>query len=162
KQFNLIATIPGDGLTARRPFGRRFRTFQAAANDSMCNRRHNTAPRAANGRLPLPYVNQGNHPMQRRAFLKALGGAAGWPLAARAQQPAMPVVGFLSFRSAADSLGALEPFRKGLAEVGYIEGRNVAVDYRWADPTYDPRRNRLIALSAQHAVPTLYHFRDFP
>jgi putative ABC transport system substrate-binding protein len=76
--------------------------------------------------------------MRRRDFIKVIGNAAGsWPLAARAQQPAMPVVGFLSFRSEADASDSVADFRKGLGEVGYVEGRNIAVEYRWASAHLD-------------------------
>jgi putative tryptophan/tyrosine transport system substrate-binding protein len=84
--------------------------------------------------------------VKRREFIALLGGAAAWPVVARAQQSAMPVIGYLGVSSFEKSAGtSLHAFKRGLAESGYVEDRNVTIEYRWADDEYD----RLPALAVE-------------
>jgi putative tryptophan/tyrosine transport system substrate-binding protein len=82
--------------------------------------------------------------IKRREFIAGLGGAAVWPVVARAQQPAIPVIGFVHAGSADASAGFVAAFRKGLGETGYVEGQNVTVEYHWLEGQFD----RLPALMA--------------
>jgi putative tryptophan/tyrosine transport system substrate-binding protein len=75
--------------------------------------------------------------MRRREFIAGLGSTAAWPVVARARQPTMPVVGFLNPHSADDSKFVTVPFLQSLKETGYVEGQNVAVEYRYAENQFD-------------------------
>jgi putative ABC transport system substrate-binding protein len=75
--------------------------------------------------------------MQRREFITFIGGAAAWSIAARAQQSAMPVIGFLHSTSAGPNVRTVAAFHEGLKRAGYVEGQNVAIEFRWAEGHYD-------------------------
>ena len=82
--------------------------------------------------------------MKRRAFITLIGSAATWSLAARAQQPALPVIGFLHPASPETNADRIRAFRQGLKDTGFIEGENLAIEYRWAETQID----RLLAMAA--------------
>src|ERR1700732_3728196 len=99
--------------------------------------------------------------MRRREFITLIGGAAAWPLAAHAQQPAMPVIGFLSSLAPNDLNLIVPAFREGLNGTGFVEGRNIAIEYRWAEGDYqrlptlstDLVRRKVAVIAAISATP---------
>jgi ABC-type uncharacterized transport system substrate-binding protein len=97
----------------------------------------------------------------RRKFFATLGGVAAWPLTARAQQPATPIVSFVSPRSAEATVRQAAAFRKGLNETGYVEGQNVMVEYHWLEGQYD-RLPALMADLVRRRVAVIVAFANAP
>src|SRR5262245_11869943 len=100
-------------------------------------RHHDTLRRGDRRRAGVRSMPCKRGSMRRREFVTLFGGALAWPLAARAQQPAMPVLGWMSGRSPEDSAHLLAAFRDGLRETGFVEGETVAIEYLWARGKYD-------------------------
>jgi putative ABC transport system substrate-binding protein len=99
--------------------------------------------------------------MKRREFITLIGGAAAWPMAVRAQQGAMPIVGFVTNRSAEASVRQAAAFRKGINETGYVEGQNVTVEYHWLEGHYD-RLSAVMADLVRRRVAVISTFANAP
>src|SRR5262249_39805470 len=125
--------------------------------DHQCQNREGTRPDCT--AKPTSRRRRGDR-VKRRDFITLLGGAAAWPLSARAQQPAMPVIGLLGTTSR-EADARLAPFRQALQQAGYVEKQNVAIEYRWAENEYD-RFPALAADLVQHQVTVIVSLGGTP